>query len=193
MVLKICLDKLRIYSSFCRCSIVVNAGPCQGSNTGPIPVTGFKNFKRKKNMKNLFLIILLIVLIIFLSSKIINYLEWKFHSEKEDVRITFKTFKELFDITCYKYELREYYVLYKEDELPNYSPMFGSSPQRVNFINFYNWYLYSKFRKKHLKKLEKDERVKNEKLFAKQVQRDIDTYQTDNGVTLDIDIKYLSD
>lgn len=144
-------------------------------------------------MKSLFLIIFLIILIIFLLSIIRNYLNWKLSSQREDVRITFKTFKELFYITYYKYQLREYYVLYKEDELPNYSPIFGSSPQRVNFINFYNWYLYSRFRKKYLKKLEKDKRIKNEKLFAKQVQRDIDTYQTDNGVTLDIDIKYLSD
>lgn len=146
-------------------------------------------------MKNLFLIILLIVLIILLSSKVIDYLEWKLHSQEEDVRITFKTFKELFDITCYKYELREYYVLYKEDELPNYSPIsiFGRTSQRVNFVNFYNWCLYSKFRKEYLKKLEKDERIKNEKSFAKQVQKDIDTYQKNNDVILDIDIKFLSD
>lgn len=146
-------------------------------------------------MKNLFLIILLIVLIILLSSKVIDYLEWKLHSQEEDVRITFKTFKKLFDITCYKYELGEYCVLYKVDEFPNYSPIsiFGNSSQRVNFVNFYNWCLYSRFKKKYLKKLAKDERIKNEKFFAKQVQKDIDTYQKDNNVVLDINIKYLSD
>lgn len=146
-------------------------------------------------MKSLFLIIFLIILIIFLSSIFYDYVNWKFHSQEEDARITFKTFKELFQITDYKYELGEYYVLYKTNEFSNYSPIsvFGSSPQRVNFINFYNWCLYLRFRKKYLKKLAKDERIKNEKFFAKQVQKDIDTYQKNNDVVLNIDIKYLSD
>lgn len=147
-------------------------------------------------MKNSFWILFLIVPAIFLSAKFfIDYLCWIISVSGEEAKIVFKTFKELFYITPYKYELGEYYILYKANELPNHSPIsiFGSSPLKIGFANFYDWCLYSRFRKKYLKELQREERIKNEKLFAKQVQKDIDTYQKDNDVTLDIDIKYLSD
>lgn len=144
-------------------------------------------------MKNSFWILFLIIPAILLSAKFfIDYLCWKISASGEEAKIVFKTFKELFQITPYKYELGEYYILYKADELPNYSPLFGSS-QRIDFVSFYDWCLYSRIRKKHLKELKKEKRIKNEKLFARQVQKDIDTYQKNNDIVLNIDIKYLSD
>ena len=116
----------------------------------------------------LFFSSIILGIIIFIVSLIIgvDYATWIQDKIKTAPTITFNNFKELYQITPDKWRFKLDRVSY------NYEP--------IEFKSYFDLIKYRRFKKQVEKDDEKSQKIENETLFIKNLQKDIDDYKKKN-------------
>lgn len=109
--------------------------------------------------------------IIIVAGFIVSYLMWRVDRGKNTPRISFKLFKEMYQLNPKKWSMYENYLFV------NYA---DNTSHRVDFNNFIDLLRYERFRKKIRKNKIKQTRYNAEVELVNELQKEIDKYQKEN-------------
>lgn len=101
---------------------------------------------------------------------ILDYLLWKIARRKDTPRISFKLFKEMYQLNPEKWSMYENYLFVK----------YKHTSCRVDFNNFIDLLRYKRFRKKVRENKNKQARYNAEVELVNELQKEIDKYQKEN-------------
>lgn len=118
-------------------------------------------------MKDILELIGIIIVAVF----IVTYLLWRVDREKDTPRISFKLFKEMYQLNPKKWSMYENYLFV------NYA---DNTSHRVDFNSFIDWLRYGRFRIKVKNNKNKQVRYNAEVELVKELQKEIDKYQKEN-------------
>lgn len=118
-------------------------------------------------MKDVLELIGIIIVAVF----IVSYLMWRVEREKNTPRISFKLFKEMYQLNPEKWSMYENYLYINYDD---------NTSHRVDFNSFIDWLRYGSFRKKVRESENKQTRYNAEVELVKELQKEIDRYQKEN-------------
>lgn len=118
-------------------------------------------------MKDALELIGIVIVAIF----IVTYLIWRVEREKNTPRISFKLFKEMYQLNPEKWSMYENYLYINYDD---------NTSHRVDFNNFIDWLRYRRFRKKVRESKNKQAQYNAEVELVKELQKEIDKYQKEN-------------
>ena len=113
---------------------------------------------------------LYIIGIIIVAYFIVIYLNWKLDRRKDTPRISFKLFKEMYQLNPEKWSMYENYLFVK----------YKHTSRRVDFNNFIDLLRYRRFRKKAKENKNKQARYNAEVELVNELQKEIDKYQKEN-------------
>ena len=120
--------------------------------------------------------------IIIVAGFIVTYLLWRVDREKDTPRISFKLFKEMYQLNPEKWSMYENYnYLYVEYD--------DNTSHRVDFNNFIDLLRYKRFRKKIRKNKIKQTRYNAEVELVNELQKEIDKYQKENIEEVKVHLK----
>lgn len=102
---------------------------------------------------------------------IVTYLMWRVEREKDTPRISFKLFKEMYQLNPEKWSMYENYLYVNYDD---------NASHRVDFNNFIDWLRYGRFRIKVRENKNKQTRYNAEVKLVNELQKEIDRYQKEN-------------
>lgn len=109
--------------------------------------------------------------IIIVAGFIVTYLLWRVDREKDTPRISFKLFKEMYQLNPEKWSMYENYLFVNYDD---------NTSHRVDFNNFIDLLRYGRFRKKIKENKTKQTRYNAEVELVNELQKEIDKYQKEN-------------
>lgn len=109
--------------------------------------------------------------IIIVAGFIVTYLLWRVDREKDTPRISFKLFKEMYQLNPEKWSMYENYLYVEYDD---------NTFHRVDFNNFIDRLRYGRFRKKIKENKTKQARYNAEVELVNELQKEIDKYQKEN-------------
>lgn len=109
--------------------------------------------------------------IIIVAGFIVTYLLWRVDREKDTPRISFKLFKEMYQLNPEKWSMYENYLYVEYDD---------NTSHRVDFNNFIDRLRYGRFRKKIRKNKNKQAQYNAEVELVNELQKEIDKYQKEN-------------
>lgn len=109
--------------------------------------------------------------IIIVAGFIVTYLLWRVDREKDTPRISFKLFKEMYQLNPKKWSMYENYLFV------NYA---DNTSHRVDFNNFIDRLRYGRFRIKVRESENKQAQYNAEVELVKELQKEIDKYQKEN-------------
>ena len=115
---------------------------------------------------------LYIIGIIIVTYFIVIYLNWKLDRRKDTPRISFKLFKEMYQLNPEKWSMYENYLYVNYDD--------NNTSHRVDFNNFIDLLRYRRFRKKAKENKNKQARYNAEVELVNELQKEIDKYQKEN-------------
>ena len=118
-------------------------------------------------MKDILELIGIVIVAVF----IVTYLMWRVEREKNTPRISFKLFKEMYQLNPEKWSMYENYLYINYDD---------NTSHRVDFNNFIDWLRYRRFRKKIKDNKNKQARYNAEVELVNELQKEIDKYQKEN-------------
>lgn len=118
-------------------------------------------------MKDVLELIGIIIIAIF----IVTYLMWRVEREKNTPRISFKLFKEMYQLNPEKWSMYESYLYINYDD---------NTSHRVDFNSFIDWLRYGRFRIKIRESKNKQTRYNAEVELVNELQKEIDRYQKEN-------------
>lgn len=113
-----------------------------------------------------------IIGIIIVAGFIVSYLMWRVDRGKNTPRISFKLFKEMYQLNPEKWSMYENYLYVNYDD--------DNTSHRVDFNSFIDWLRYGRFRKKIRENKNKQTRYNAEVELVKELQKEIDRYQKEN-------------
>lgn len=109
--------------------------------------------------------------IIIVAGFIVTYLLWRVDREKDTPRISFKLFKEMYQLNPEKWSMYENYLYVEYDD---------NTSHRVDFNNFMDRLRYGRFRIKVRENKDKQTRYNAEVELVNELQKEIDKYQKEN-------------
>lgn len=109
--------------------------------------------------------------IIIVAGFIVTYLLWRVDREKDTPRISFKLFKEMYQLNPEKWSMYENYLYVEYDD---------NTSHRVDFNNFIDRLRYGRFRIKVRENKNKQTRYNAEVELVNELQKEIDKYQKEN-------------
>ena len=115
--------------------------------------------------------ILELIGIVIVAGFIVSYLMWRVEREKDTPRISFKLFKEMYQLNPEKWSMYENYLYVNYDD---------NTSHRVDFNNFIDWLRYGRFRIKVRESENKQVQYNAEVELVKELQKEIDKYQKEN-------------
>lgn len=119
--------------------------------------------------------------IIIVAGFIVTYLLWRVDWEKDTPRISFKLFKEMYQLNPEKWSMYENYLYVNYDD--------NNTSHRVDFNSFIDWLRYGRFRKKIRENKNKQTRYNAEVELVKELQKEIDKYQKENIKEMEIHLE----
>lgn len=119
-------------------------------------------------MKDVLELIGIIIVAVF----IVTYLMWRVDRGKNTPRISFKLFKEMYQLNPEKWSMYENYLYVNYDD--------NNTSHRVDFNSFIDWLRYGRFRKKIRENKNKQTRYNAEVELVNELQKEIDKYQKEN-------------
>ena len=119
-------------------------------------------------MKDVLELIGIIIVAVF----IVTYLMWRVDRGKNTPRISFKLFKEMYQLNPEKWSMYENYLYVNYDD--------NNTSHRVDFNSFIDWLRYGRFRKKIRENKNKQTRYNAEVELVNELQKEIDKYQREN-------------
>lgn len=116
--------------------------------------------------------ILYLIGIVVIAIFIVFYLDWRIGRKKNSPRISFKLFKEMYQLNpnIWSLDSSDYLIFHKSIY----------SHQRVDFDSYKDALKYNNFRKKQKKDKCKQERYEAEMDLLNELQKEIDKYQKEN-------------
>lgn len=127
-------------------------------------------------MKDVLELIGIIIVAVF----IVTYLLWRVDREKDTPRISFKLFKEMYQLNPEKWSMYENYLYVKYDD---------NTSHRVDFNNFIDRLRYGRFRIKVRESENKQVRYNAEIELVNELQKEIDKYQKENIKEMEIHLE----
>ena len=127
-------------------------------------------------MKDVLELIGIVIVAIF----IVTYLMWRVDREKDTPRISFKLFKEMYQLNPEKWSMYENYLYVNYDD---------NTSHRVDFNSFINWLRYGRFRKKIKDNKNKQAQYNAEVELVNELQKEIDKYQRENIKEMEIHLE----
>ena len=118
--------------------------------------------------------------IIIVAGFIVTYLLWRVDREKDTPRISFKLFKEMYQLNPEKWSMYENYLYVKYDD---------NTSHRVDFNNFIDRLRYGRFRIKVRESKNKQAQYNAEVELVKELQKEIDKYQKENIEEMEIHLE----
>jgi len=109
--------------------------------------------------------------IIIVAGFIVTYLLWRVDREKDTPRISFKLFKEMYQLNPEKWSMYENYLYVNYDD---------DTSHRVDFNSFIDRLRYGRFRIKVRENENKQAQYNAEVELVKELQKEIDKYQKEN-------------
>ena len=128
-------------------------------------------------MKDVLELIGIIIVAVF----IVTYLMWRVDRGKNTPRISFKLFKEMYQLNPEKWSMYENYLYVNYDD--------NNTSHRVDFNSFIDWLRYGKFRKKIRENKNKQTRYNAEVELVNELQKEIDKYQKENIKEMEIHLE----
>ena len=125
-------------------------------------------------MKDVLELIGIIIVAVF----IVTYLMWRVDRGKNTPRISFKLFKEMYQLNPEKWSMYENYLYVNYDD--------NNTSHRVDFNSFIDWLRYGRFRKKIRENKNKQTRYNAEVELVNELQKEIDKYQKENIKEMEI-------
>lgn len=122
-----------------------------------------------------------IIVIIIVAGFIVSYLMWRVDRGKNTPRISFKLFKEMYQLNPEKWSMYENYLYVNYDD--------NNTSHRVDFNSFIDWLRYGRFRKKIRENKNKQIRYNAEVELVKELQKEIDKYQKENIKEMEIHLE----
>ena len=119
--------------------------------------------------------------IIIVAGFIVTYLLWRVDREKDTPRISFKLFKEMYQLNPKKWSMYENYLYVNYDD--------NNTSHRVDFNSFIDWLRYGRFRKKIRENKNKQTRYNAEVELVNELQKEIDKYQRENIKEMEIHLE----
>lgn len=119
--------------------------------------------------------------IIIVAGFIVTYLMWRVDRGKNTPRISFKLFKEMYQLNPEKWSMYENYLYVNYDD--------NNTSHRVDFNSFIDWLRYGRFRKKIRENKNKQTRYNAEVELVKELQKEIDKYQKENIKEMEIHLE----
>ena len=127
-------------------------------------------------MKDVLELIGIIIVAVFITS----YLMWRVEREKDTPRISFKLFKEMYQLNSEKWSMMyESYLWVK----------YSDTSSRVDFNSFIDLLRYRRFRKKIKENKIKQARYNAEVELVNELQKEIDKYQKENIKEMEIHLE----
>lgn len=114
---------------------------------------------------------LYIIGIVITASFIVTYLGWRVERNKDTPRISFKLFKEMYQLNPKKWSMYESYLFVYYNV---------NTSRRVDFNSFIDLLRYRRFKKKVKENKNKQARYNAEVELVKELQKEIDKYQKEN-------------
>ena len=124
--------------------------------------------------------ILELIGIVIVAGFIVSYLMWRVEREKDTPRISFKLFKEMYQLNPEKWSMYENYLYVKYDD---------NTSHRVDFNNFIDRLRYGRFRIKVRESENKQVRYNAEIELVNELQKEIDKYQKENIKEMEIHLE----
>ena len=118
--------------------------------------------------------------IIIVAVFIVTYLMWRVDRGKNTPRISFKLFKEMYQLNPEKWSMYENYLYVNYDD---------NTSHRVDFNSFINWLRYGRFRKKIKDNKNKQAQYNAEVELVNELQKEIDKYQKENIKEMEIHLE----
>ena len=115
---------------------------------------------------------LYIIGIIVVAGFIVSYLSWRIDRRKDTPRISFKLFKEMYQLNPKKWSMMYESYLYVYYDI--------NTSHRVDFNSFIDLLRYRRFRKKVKENKNKQVRYNAEVELVNELQKEIDKYQKEN-------------
>lgn len=109
--------------------------------------------------------------IIIVAVFIVTYLMWRVDREKDTPCISFKLFKEMYQLNPEKWSMYENYLYVNYDD---------NTSHRVDFNNFIDRLRYGRFRIRVKENKNKQAQYNAEVELVKELQKEIDKYQKEN-------------
>lgn len=109
--------------------------------------------------------------IVIVAGFIVTYLGWRIDRKKDAPRISFKLFREMYQLNPKKWSMYEGYL---------YVHYNVHTARRVDFNSFIDLLRYRRFRKKIKKNETKQTRYNAEVELVNELQKEIDKYQKEN-------------
>lgn len=128
-------------------------------------------------MKDVLELIGIIIVAVF----IVTYLMWRVDRGKNTPRISFKLFKEMYQLNPKKWSMYENYLYVNYDD--------NNTSHRVDFNSFIDWLRYGRFRKKIRENKNKQTRYNAEVELVNELQKEIDKYQRENIKEMEIHLE----
>ena len=128
-------------------------------------------------MKDVLELIGIIIVAVF----IVTYLMWRVDRGKNTPRISFKLFKEMYQLNPEKWSMYENYLYVNYDD--------NNTSHRVDFNSFIDWLRYGRFRKKIRENKNKQTRYNAEVELVNELQKEIDKYQRENIKEMEIHLE----
>ena len=128
-------------------------------------------------MKDVLELIGIIIVAVF----IVTYLMWRVDRGKNTPRISFKLFKEMYQLNPKKWSMYENYLYVNYDD--------NNTSHRVDFNSFIDWLRYGRFRKKIRENKNKQTRYNAEVELVNELQKEIDKYQKENIKEMEIHLE----
>lgn len=119
--------------------------------------------------------------IIIVAVFIVTYLMWRVDRGKNTPRISFKLFKEMYQLNPEKWSMYENYLYVNYDD--------NNTSHRVDFNSFIDWLRYGRFRKKIRENKNKQTRYNAEVELVNELQKEIDKYQKENIKEMEIHLE----
>lgn len=118
--------------------------------------------------------------IIIVAVFIVTYLMWRVDRGKNTPRISFKLFKEMYQLNPERWLMYENYLFVNYD---------NNTSHRVDFNSFIDWLRYGRFRKKIRENKNKQTRYNAEVELVNELQKEIDKYQKENIKEMEIHLE----
>lgn len=122
-----------------------------------------------------------IIVMIIVAGFIVSYLMWRVDRGKNTPRISFKLFKEMYQLNPEKWSMYENYLYVNYDD--------NNTSHRVDFNSFIDWLRYGRFRKKIRENKNKQTRYNAEVELVNELQKEIDKYQKENIKEMEIHLE----
>lgn len=118
--------------------------------------------------------------IVIVAGFIVTYLGWRIDRKKDAPRISFKLFREMYQLNPKKWSMYEGYLYVRYNV---------HTARRVDFNSFIDLLRYRRFRKKIKKNETKQTRYNAEVELVNELQKEIDKYQRENIKEMEIHLE----